>query len=140
MTKVVFFQRATVPNGHNVGTGYPNDSLVTFYFFHFYFRSANYNPSTGECSLSLMSRYTLKGPSFFERKPGYMYLENNCVDQAIRMCEFHKLPGDLLFTCFLYLQQICCRNFNVTRIPLSNDPEIYPCSNIFHILNEIKVP
>ncbi|KAG8193928.1 hypothetical protein JTE90_011481 [Oedothorax gibbosus] len=65
-------------------------------------RSANYNRGTGECFLSDKDRTSLS-PSHAARQFGPAsesvdYLESNCVDDPVRLCEFRKLSGKLLKT------------------------------------------
>ncbi|GLH02153.1 Uncharacterized protein GBIM_08192 [Gryllus bimaculatus] len=61
-------------------------------------RSANYNNVTGDCELSDMDRLTVAGSGAFEAAPEYDYLENNCVEEPVKLCEFKKLPGRILKT------------------------------------------
>ncbi|GIX88164.1 uncharacterized protein CDAR_269161 [Caerostris darwini] len=65
-------------------------------------RSANYNRMTGECFLSDKDRTSLSltatnrhfGPS----SESVDYLESNCLDDPVRLCEFRKLNGKILKT------------------------------------------
>ncbi|KAF5289182.1 hypothetical protein FQR65_LT00068 [Abscondita terminalis] len=61
-------------------------------------RSSNYNNITGECELSNMDRITLAGSTAFQAASGYEYLENNCVEEPTKLCEFKKLKGRILKT------------------------------------------
>ncbi|CAH0583047.1 unnamed protein product [Chrysodeixis includens] len=61
-------------------------------------RSANYNNKTGECVLSNMDRITLAGTSFFQPNEDTDYLENNCVEEPTKLCEFKKMGGRILKT------------------------------------------
>jgi len=61
-------------------------------------RSANYNNATGDCELSTMDRITLAGSTTFQTADGYEYMENNCVDEPTKLCEFKKLTGRILKT------------------------------------------
>lgn len=64
----------------------------------FFYRSANYNNHTGDCELSIMDRITLAGGNAFQATTGYDYLENNCIEEPTKMCEFKKLNGRILKT------------------------------------------
>lgn len=64
----------------------------------FSFRSVNYNNSTGDCELSNMDRMTVAGSSAFVAVEGYDYMENNCVEEPTKLCEFKKLNGRILKT------------------------------------------
>ncbi|XP_063244254.1 uncharacterized protein LOC134543273 [Bacillus rossius redtenbacheri] len=64
-------------------------------------RSANYNNNTGECSLSDMDRATVAGSGSGGLQPsddGDDYLENQCVEQPNKLCEYKKLSGRILKT------------------------------------------
>ncbi|EFA00860.1 hypothetical protein TcasGA2_TC003763 [Tribolium castaneum] len=61
-------------------------------------RSANYNNATGDCELSALDRLTLAGSSAFQAADGYDYMENNCVEEPSKLCEFKKLNGRILKT------------------------------------------
>jgi hypothetical protein len=80
----------------------------TMYIFAY--RSANYNNATGECALSDMDRITLGGTGAFQRAGtpdekrkrqedgqdvaldmDMDYLENNCVDEPTKMCDFKRV-------------------------------------------------
>ncbi|OWR50334.1 hypothetical protein KGM_210943 [Danaus plexippus plexippus] len=61
-------------------------------------RSANYNNKTGECVLSNMDRITLAGTSAFQPNEDVDYLENNCVEEPTKLCEFKKMNGRILKT------------------------------------------
>lgn len=76
-------------------------------------RSANFNNASGECALSDMDRITLSGTGAFQRAGAasakkrqadsgaavddvvvdmdYDYLENNCVDEPSKMCDFRRV-------------------------------------------------
>lgn len=64
----------------------------------FSFRSASYNNGTGTCELSNMDRITVAGGNAFLSADGYDYMENNCVEQPTKLCEFKKLNGRILKT------------------------------------------
>ncbi|XP_077284987.1 ZP and PAN domain-containing protein neyo [Arctopsyche grandis] len=61
-------------------------------------RSANYNNRTGECDLTDMDRITLAGSEAFEQYDEIDYLENNCVEEPTKLCEFKKMNGRILKT------------------------------------------
>ncbi|XP_022118072.1 uncharacterized protein LOC110995296 [Pieris rapae] len=61
-------------------------------------RSANYNNKTGECVLSNMDRITLGGTNAFQPNEDTDYLENNCVEEPTKLCEFKKMSGRILKT------------------------------------------
>ncbi|KAK1134585.1 hypothetical protein K0M31_007367 [Melipona bicolor] len=61
-------------------------------------RSANYANSTKQCELSDMDRLTVAGSSAFQSAKGFDYLENHCVDEPVKLCEFKKLSGRILKT------------------------------------------
>ncbi|XP_046397609.1 uncharacterized protein LOC124164362 [Ischnura elegans] len=73
-------------------------------------RSANYNNQTGDCVLFEMDRTTLGGDirtSFKKAKePGSEYMENACVDEPSRLCQFRSLPGVLLKTADSVLRDV----------------------------------
>lgn len=64
----------------------------------FIFRSASYNNATGSCELSTMDRITVAGSTSFQVADGYEYMENNCVEEPTKLCEFKKLSGRILKT------------------------------------------
>ncbi|CAH1184115.1 unnamed protein product [Phyllotreta striolata] len=61
-------------------------------------RSANFNNNTGVCELSNMDRMTLAGSPAFQPAEGFEYMENNCIDEPTKLCEFKKLTGRILKT------------------------------------------
>lgn len=61
-------------------------------------RSANYHNATGICELSNMDRITVAGGAGFQPADGYDYMENNCVEEPTKLCEFKKLTGRILKT------------------------------------------
>ncbi|GAB6029742.1 hypothetical protein CHUAL_005458 [Chamberlinius hualienensis] len=71
-------------------------------------RSANYDAESGECSLNDMDRFTLSSLRPFQRisnptngtsnSTGVEYLENNCIDDSLKMCDFLKVDGRILKT------------------------------------------
>jgi hypothetical protein len=90
-------------------------------------RSANFNNGSGECALSDMDRITLSGTGAFQKAGvavaaaagkkrqadagaavddvvvdmDYDYLENNCVDEPSKMCDFRRVCGFFIFICDL---------------------------------------
>lgn len=61
-------------------------------------RSANFYPETGKCDLFDMDRSTIGGSSSVKAQDGVEYLENNCVQEPTKLCEFKKVPGKILKT------------------------------------------
>lgn len=82
-------------------------------------RSANFNNASGECGLSDMDRITLSGSGAFQRAGAdagkkndatgaaaddvvvdmdYDYLENNCVDEPSKMCDFRRVSVRILLS------------------------------------------
>ena len=62
------------------------------------FRSASYRASTGECRLSDMDRHTVAGTGAFKESVGEEYLENNCVDDPVKLCDFQLLENRIMKT------------------------------------------
>lgn len=48
--------------------------------------------------MSEMDRLTVAGSGAFLSSQGYDYLENNCVEEPVKLCEFKKLSGRILKT------------------------------------------
>ncbi|KAK0077602.1 hypothetical protein PV325_003681 [Microctonus aethiopoides] len=61
-------------------------------------QSANYANATKECELSDMDRLTVAGSNAFQTSDRFNYLENHCVDEPVKLCEFKKLTGRILKT------------------------------------------
>ncbi|XP_043499819.1 uncharacterized protein LOC122522651 [Polistes fuscatus] len=61
-------------------------------------RSANYANATKTCELSDMDRLTVAGSNAFQTAKDFDYLENHCVEEPVKMCEFKKLTGRILKT------------------------------------------
>ncbi|XP_067124727.1 uncharacterized protein [Centruroides vittatus] len=64
-------------------------------------RSANYYNSTGMCDMSDVDRTSLPASRKFVEAANPTdvdYLENNCVDDDVKLCEFRKIPGKKLKT------------------------------------------
>ena len=61
-------------------------------------RSASYRASTGECRLSDMDRHTVAGTGAFTEAVGEEYLENNCVDDPVKLCDFQLLENRIMKT------------------------------------------
>lgn len=80
-------------------------SIIIWYIFIF-LRSANYNNETLECSISDMDRHTVVGSGAFRRSENTDFLENNCVDDPVRLCEFQKMDGRILKTVDSVFQEI----------------------------------
>ena len=45
-----------------------------------------------------MDRHTAVGSGAFKVSDNTDYLENNCVDDPVRLCEFQKMEGKILKT------------------------------------------
>lgn len=45
-----------------------------------------------------MDRLTLAGSNAFQPASGYDYMENNCIEEPTKLCEFKKLTGRILKT------------------------------------------
>ena len=61
-------------------------------------RSATYRASTGECQLSDMDRHTVAGTGAFQESVGEEYLENNCADDPVKLCDFQLLENRIMKT------------------------------------------
>lgn len=81
-------------------------------------RSANFNNVTGECRLSDMDRHTMAGTGAFRTSSSNDYMENNCVDDPVKLCEFQKLDGRILKTVNSIFQDVAsiddCRQLCLT--------------------------
>lgn len=81
-------------------------------------RSANYNNVTGDCRLSDMDRHTMAGTGAFKPSSNSDYMENNCVDDPVKLCEFQKLDGRILKTVDSVFQDVStiddCRQLCLT--------------------------
>ena len=67
---------------------------------HFFtYRSATFNKRTGDCRISDMDRHTVAGTGAFqESSVGDEYLENNCVDDPVKLCDFQLLENRIMKT------------------------------------------
>ncbi|XP_015114772.1 uncharacterized protein LOC107039582 [Diachasma alloeum] len=61
-------------------------------------RSANYANASKVCELSDMDRLTMAGSNAFQTSKDFDFLENHCVDEPVKLCEFKKLTGRILKT------------------------------------------
>ena len=61
-------------------------------------RSASYSSTTGECRISDMDRHTVAGTTAFQESIGDEYLENNCVDDPVKLCDFQLLENRIMKT------------------------------------------
>ena len=61
-------------------------------------RSASYRASTGDCQLSDMDRHTVAGTGAFQESLGEEYLENNCADDPVKLCDFQLLENRIMKT------------------------------------------
>ncbi|KAL7647956.1 UNVERIFIED_CONTAM: hypothetical protein RMT77_001572 [Armadillidium vulgare] len=69
-------------------------------------RSASYNNVTGVCATSDMDRHAAVGTKSFKKAPNVEYLESNCVDDPVRLCEFQKMEGKILKTVDSVFQEV----------------------------------
>ena len=65
---------------------------------------------TGDCRISDMDRHTIAGTGQFVASPDDEFMENNCVDDPVRLCDFQLLENRIMKTVdsvyqvtFLYL-------------------------------------
>ena len=68
------------------------------YFIYLFFRSATYNTVTGDCRISDMDRHTIAGTGEFLASQDDEFLENNCVDDPVRLCDFQLLENRIMKT------------------------------------------
>ncbi|KAA0192345.1 hypothetical protein HAZT_HAZT001565 [Hyalella azteca] len=59
-----------------------------------------------DCSISDMDRHTVVGSGSFKRSENTDFLENNCVDDPVRLCEFQKMEGRILKTVDSVFQEV----------------------------------
>lgn len=71
---------------------------MQFLTYNSAFRSATFSVSTGECRISDMDRHTVSGTSAFQESTGDEYLENNCVDDPVKLCDFQLLENRIMKT------------------------------------------
>ena len=71
-------------------------SLISFVFL--LIRSATYNTVTGDCRISDMDRHTIAGTGEFVASPDDEFMENNCVDDPVRLCDFQLLENRIMKT------------------------------------------
>ena len=45
-----------------------------------------------------MDRHTVAGTGAFHETPGVEYLENNCVDDPVKLCDFQLLENRIMKT------------------------------------------
>ncbi|KAF8763871.1 hypothetical protein HNY73_022006 [Argiope bruennichi] len=70
-------------------------------------RSANYHNQRQECQLSDVDRHSVHSSKFYvPAEDGTVYLENNCVDPPVRLCEFRKIGGKILKTVDAVFQDV----------------------------------
>ena len=64
-----------------------------------FFRSATYNPISGDCRTSDMDRHTVSGTGgVFIESIDDEYLENNCADDPVKLCDFQLLENKIMKT------------------------------------------
>ncbi len=70
--------------------------IMSHYLFH---RSATYNSVSGDCRTSDMDRHTVSGTGgAFIESPNDEYLENNCADDPVKLCDFQLLENKIMKT------------------------------------------
>ena len=57
-----------------------------------------YNTVTGDCRISDMDRHTIAGTGQFIASPDDEFMENNCVDDPVRLCDFQLLENRIMKT------------------------------------------
>ncbi|XP_037090285.1 uncharacterized protein LOC119110525 [Pollicipes pollicipes] len=81
-------------------------------------RSAAYSDEAGSCQLSDMDRHTTAGMGLFRESDGIDYLENNCVDEPVKLCEFQQISERILKTVDSVHQEVesieACRELCLT--------------------------
>ena len=53
---------------------------------------------TGDCRISDMDRHTVAHNGDFVESPDDQYLENNCVDDPVKLCDFQLLENRIMKT------------------------------------------
>ncbi len=66
--------------------------------YAYLFRSATYSPNTNDCRISDMDRHTVAGTEAFVESTEDEYLENNCVDDPVKLCDFQLLDNRIMKT------------------------------------------
>ncbi|KAH7640262.1 hypothetical protein HUG17_7729 [Dermatophagoides farinae] len=75
-------------------------------------RSANYDPDTGDCTLSDMDRgsinptHDLKMRTYGPSSGSTEYIENNCIEEPKKLCDFRPIEGKLLKTVDFVYQNV----------------------------------
>ncbi|XP_076346279.1 uncharacterized protein LOC143244812 [Tachypleus tridentatus] len=70
-------------------------------------RSVNYNRNSGECALNDMDRHTVVAERYYGPSDNDVeYLESNCVDEPVRLCEFRKISGRIVKTVDVVFENI----------------------------------
>jgi len=81
-------------------------------------RSVSFNRQTGECRLSDMDRHTVAGTSTWVQSTADEYLENNCVDDPVKLCDFQLLENRIMKTVDSVYQDVpameACRDLCLT--------------------------
>jgi len=81
-------------------------------------RSATFSVATGECRISDMDRHTVAGTTAFAESVGDEYLENNCVDDPVKLCDFQLLENRIMKTVDSVYQDVptmeACRDLCLT--------------------------
>lgn len=72
-------------------------------------RSANFHRQRKECQMSDVDRHSVQSnlqKHFVPAEDGTEYIENNCVDPPVRLCEFRKINGKILKTVDAVFQEV----------------------------------
>ena len=73
---------------------------------------------TGDCRISDMDRHTIAGTGEFVASPDDEFMENNCVDDPVRLCDFQLLENRIMKTVDSVYQVLKTQisNKNMTQI------------------------
>eukprot|EP00095_Tigriopus_kingsejongensis_P007697 maker-scaffold142_size315517-snap-gene-1.10 protein:Tk07697 transcript:maker-scaffold142_size315517-snap-gene-1.10-mRNA-1 annotation:"hypothetical protein DAPPUDRAFT_214208" len=81
-------------------------------------RSATYNAVSGDCRISDMDRHTVASTGDFIESVDDQYLENNCVDDPVKLCDFQLLENRIMKTVDSVYQDVptmeACRDLCLT--------------------------
>ena len=73
---------------------------------------------TGDCRISDMDRHTIAGTGEFVASPDDEFMENNCVDDPVRLCDFQLLENRIMKTMDSVYQDVptmeACRDLCLT--------------------------
>lgn len=81
-------------------------------------RSATYNAVSGDCRISDMDRHTVASTGDFVESVDDQYLESNCVDDPVKLCDFQLLENRIMKTVDSVYQDVptmeACRDLCLT--------------------------